>query len=646
MDGIVSKFTGEKQNIARIIPFILIIVFIISITSGKVYAYSNAANLTSGINVDILIILILIVGLIIVFFLEPVRIDIIALAVPIVLVFLKPWTNITTEDALSGFSNKATITILAMFILSKGIQQNGFIHILGNKIAEVTGENEKKQLITIVVLAGITACFLNNTPVVAIFIPMVMDLSRKTKSSPSKLLIPLSYASMMGGMMTLIGTSTNLLASDISERILDNPFSMFEFTKLGVVILITGIIYLITVGYYLTPKRRDPNKELTDEYKVEDYLTEIVIPSDSQLIGETMEDVIEERNINVNILQIVRSNFELVEPLSSKILEENDKLLIKTDKKTLLELVKTKEIQLLPKMKITTEKLEKNKRKKKLIEIIIPSDSFLEGKSLKELNFLKQFKSIVLAIKRGSSLSYDEIENLKLKSGDMLLILGDKSSVKELKKKDDPIIVDKVETEDFNKKKMMVSLAILLLVIFLAALGITSIVVSSLLGVIIMIITGCIKPTEIYDAVNWQVIFLLAGLIPLGIAIEKTGTAHFMANKLINITSSLPNIIILGIFYLFTAALTNLISNNASVILMIPVAINAAEQIGANPYAFVLAVTFAASTAFLTPVGYQTNLMVYSPGGYHFRDYVKVGLPLQILLSIVTPIFISIFWGI
>ncbi len=633
----------NRKNILKIFRVVLLLIIISLFFSTNVYASSQVEQDIS-INTGMIILFIIITVMVILFIFEIIRIDIVALSIPAILVILQPWTKISLEEALSGFSNKATITILAMFILSEAIKNNGFVQVLGDKIANLTGNNIKKQLFIICLIAGITATFLNNTPVVAIFIPIVVNLSRKTKTSPSKILIPLSYASMMGGVITLIGTSTNLLASDISQRLINHPFSMFEFTKLGLVIFAVGLTYLVTLGYWLTPERIDPDEEFTKEYKIETFISEIIVFPQSPFIGKSIDQIKEEKNYDMDVIKISREEMSLEEPLSSKTLKEKDQLLIRMDKETLENIMKSENLEFATKSKSRQDQLEED-LEKILIEVVIPNGSGLEGKTLEEVDFLNTYNSYVLAVKRGRDLP-EKLENIEIKPGDVLLLLGTEEALENLEKiKRDFIIIHKETTEDYKKSKMFTSLGIMAIVISLAVFNITPIVVSALMGVIAMIFTGCIKPNQIYQAVDWKIIMLLAGLIPLGIAMEKTGSTEYISVKLLSLTSNFPIIVNLGIFYLLTATLTQLISNRASVVLMIPIAIDVANKLGANPFAFVLAVTFAASNTFLSPLGNQTNLMVYGPGNYKFVDFIKVGAPLQIILSIVTPLFISIFWG-
>ncbi|MFP4660814.1 MAG: SLC13 family permease [Halanaerobiales bacterium] len=597
------------------------------------------------IGIDIIVVSILILVIVGLFFWEPVRLDIIALAIPVLLVIFNTWTRISVEEALSGFANEATITVLAMFILSRGIQNSGLMYIIGEKIAIIAGDKESTQVSIISTLSGSIAGFLNNTPVVAIFIPMVKNLARKTKTSPSRLLIPLSFASMMGGMVTLIGTSTNLLASDVSARLINHRFSMFEFTPLGLIVLIVGCMYLIFIGRKLLPERIDPNKGIFEEYEMQNYLTEVILEGGCSLIGKRLKDSYHLQDLDLDVIQLVRDG-KKYEPSDIHTIEENDRLLIRADQSTLFKLIKKDNIKLLPEIAVTEANLEQISSGRTLMEVVIPHDSSLDGSSLGEVNFLEDFNATVLAIRRGGKLSHMEMENIRLQPGDVLLLYALEKTKERLDHNTNFIYTREIaDKEAFSMKKVVASALTIAIVIGLAVFHVLPIVISAIAGVVVMIALGVLQPAEIYDAVNWQVIFLLAGLIPLGISMEQSGTANYISEQILLLSDILPSVIMLGVFYLITALLTNIISNNASVVLMLPVAVNAAQKLGANPFAFVMAVTFAASTAFLTPVGYQTNLMVYGPGGYKFKDYFKVGFPLQILLTVVTVLGISMIWG-
>jgi di/tricarboxylate transporter len=409
-----------------------------------------------------------------------------------------------------------------------------------------------------------------------------------------------------------------------------------------------GILYLITIGHRLIPERiRHDLKDYIEEYEIEKYLTEIKIAENSPLIGQDIGELLSNKGKNLDIIQLNRNNEKYMEPLELKTIRPNDHLVIRADYETVLEFAKINGVIILPEIKISQAQLENEITGQKVIELVIPDNSFLKGRTINNVNFLNRYDASLLAIRHGGEIAHTDIKNFYLREGDVLLLLAAENTIERLKENQNFIIRERDETETIAYKPLdiILSVGIAFSIIILASLKILPIPIATLAGVAAMVILKLIDPQEIYDSINWEVIFLLAGLIPLGVAIEQTGTAKFIANQILNIAGFLPDIIVLAIFYYMTTLLTDIISNNATVVLMIPVAINAADQIGANPFAFVLAVTFAASASFASPVGYQTNLMVYGPGGYKFRDYVLVGAPLEIIMTVIVPIAISIFWG-
>ncbi|MCF8001854.1 MAG: anion permease [Halanaerobiales bacterium] len=325
--------------------------------------------------------------------------------------------------------------------------------------------------------------------------------------------------------------------------------------------------------------------------------------------------------------------------------KKGDHLIIRADHETILKVMKRNELRLVPHSDIYQKNLKDPIKGQKLMEVVIPYGSFMQNQSISEVNFIERYGAAVLAIRRGEGLTHKRMQDIELKPGDVILLLVNEETADRFRRNENFIVSREIDTRDYEFSKVVKALTILVGVVALAAFNIIPIVISAPGGVIAMVATGCIDHKQIYDSINWEVIFLLAGLIPLGIAVEKTGTAQYIAYQVLGFSENFPPIIILATFYFLTALMTNIISNNASVILMIPVAVDVAQIINANVFSFILAVTFAASTAFLTPIGYQTNLMVYGPGGYKFKDYVVAGLPLQILLGIVTTFGIVYFWG-
>ncbi len=586
------------------------------------------------------------------FITEPLPIDIVAIGVLVTLVVLEPWTGVDAATGLGGFASTATITVLAMFILSEGVRQSGLINIIGTKIADRYGHSPYKQLLAVLGLSGGTAGFINNTPVVAVMIPMVNTLSQKTGISPSKLLIPVSYAAMLGGMLTLIGTSTNILASDVSARLIDRPFSMFEFTQLGLIVLVTGVVYLATVGRLLIPERISMSDELIEDFEMAEYLTEVVVTEESELVGKTITQSFEELAVDADIVQLVRDGRAFTEPLSRKEVRADDILVLRTDQQSLMTFIEAEGLELAPDAEVTDESLGADTTdiepasEQRLIEVVISPEASVLGETLETLNFRHRYDATVLAIRRGGEIIHARMDKRRLRGGDTLLIQASESTVQRFGNDRDFIVAGDLTLPDFRYNRIPVALGIIAIVIGLAAFEVVPIVISALGGIVAMVATGCVKSSEVYGAVDWSVIFLLAGLIPLGVAMERTGAAEWLAVSILSIAGGLSPILLLGLFYLFTALITNVISNNASVVLMIPVAIEAAESLGVDPFSFVLAVTFAASTAMLTPIGYQTNLMVYGPGGYKFTDFFRVGAPLQLILTVVTAVGITVIWGV
>ncbi|MFC6756783.1 MULTISPECIES: SLC13 family permease [Haloarcula] len=609
----------------------------------------------------------LILAALVLFATELVPVDVTAIAVMVALLSVEPVTatfvdlNLLAEplyvlhqpgddisplaQGLSGFASTATITVLAMFILSDGVQRTGIVQLLGAKLTSLTGDSETKQLGATIGLVGPISGFINNTAAVAILLPMVTDIAHEGNISPSKLLLPLSYASMFGGMLTLIGTSTNILASQLSAELLGRPFSMFEFTQLGIVVTIVGTVYLLTVGRWLVPGRIQPRKDLTEEFEMADYLAEVVVREDSPIIGQTVREALAETDLDVDVVQLVRDGRTFLEPLDQKTIRAGDVFAIRTDRDTLVELLDLDGLDVVPDVEVDDDELEQASDQQNLIELVVAPGSALVAETLVSSNFRQRYDATVLALRRGRELFRQRMDRIRLKVGDTLLVQATVDSIDRLDVSRDFIVAQEVERPDYRKSKIPVAIGIVAAVVGVAALTQVHIVVSALAGALAMVLSGCLRPQELYDAVQWDVIFLLAGVIPLGIALQETGGADLIADLFVLAAPGLPAILVLGLMYVVTALLTNIISNNASVVLMIPVAVEAAGQLGANAFAFVLAVTFAASTAFMTPVGYQTNLLVYGPGGYRFTDYLKVGAPLQAIFAVVTTLGIAYFWG-
>jgi di/tricarboxylate transporter len=572
-------------------------------------------------------------------------VDITAIAVMIALMLLE---LVTPEEGISGFSNSATITVMAMFILSAGIARTGAIQMVSNLLMRAGGKHLTRQIIAIGAIVGPISAFINNTAVVAIFIPVVETWCRKQSISTSKLLMPLSFATILGGMITTIGTSTNVLASGLSEKMGYGAFSLFEFSILGIITFVIGTLYLVLLAPRLLPDRKVPSSDgISGCYELKDYVSEIVITPGSGLIGQTLRSSQLQRKFDVDVLELIRNDIHFPQPLADKRLLAGDILLVRGGREDLLKIKDEREIDILPDVQFGQPLLEESlsSGEESIAEVLILSNSNLTGSTLKELRFRQRYNATVLAIRRGEELVRERLGKVPLRFGDLLLVQGPRESFLGLQTSQDLLVIEQRDVETLRRDKIPIAIAICLGVVIVAALDWFPILVSALAGVLLMVLTGCLKPGELYGSVRWDIIFLLAGLIPLGIAMDKSGSTQWLADHLVSLQGNLSGYWLLTFFFIITSLFTEILSNNASVVLLLPIAAKVAENLNLNPFAFILAVTFAASNSFLTPIGYQTNTMVYGPGGYRFVDFVRVGLPLNLLMALVTPPLIILLYG-
>ncbi|EMA44587.1 putative transport protein [Halococcus morrhuae DSM 1307] len=572
-----------------------------------------------------------------------VRPDVTALLVLVALVVLNPWTNVSPAQALAGFSNEATITVLAMLILSDGVRRTGVIRRLAAWVSDRVGTSESKQRGAIVAIAGSSAGFVNDTPVVALLVPLVTDLARRGNTSPSKLLIPLSYAAMMGGTLTLIGTSTNLLASGLAENLLGQSLTMFQFTPVGLVVLVTGALYLYFVAPRLLPERIDPDENAAEANRIEGLITEVDVDDASPLVDRTPTDAFDDVEGDVEVLGIVRNRQSQTPEMIERI-QAGDALIIRADSDTVAA-VDDRFGLLSGKSADEIDEVDADDDQS-VVEVVVPSGSAFAGETPTSARLAQRYDTALLAVRRGNSVIRKRLRDVELAVGDVLVLRTPEENVERLSNSRELVFVSEGGEESYREEKIPVALGILVGVVGLAGLGLLAIEIAALAGVVAMVLTGVLRPSELYEGVEWDVIFLLAGVIPLGIAMSNTGAANFIGALVAQSADFLPVIVVLGLFYVLTVILTNIISNNASVALMVPVGISAARSIGANPLAFVLIVMFAGSAAFLSPVGYQTNLFVYGPGGYEFTDYARVGAPLQVILTVVTTLGVALYFGV
>jgi di/tricarboxylate transporter len=588
---------------------------------------------------EIAFVLLLLVAAVVLFATEKLPVDLVALMVMSALMLSG---IITAREGLAGFSNTATVTVGAMFVLSAGLFKTGAVNNLGGILARLGGRSFWLMLVTLMVGVGILSAFINNTAAVAILLPIMVGVAREMNTSASKLLMPLSFASMFGGVCTLIGTSTNILVSSIAERRGQPAFEMFELAPLGLVMFAAGTVYMMAVGVRLIPDRR-AGGDLAQEFRMDDYLTDIVLLPEAKSTGKTLAESPLVGELGLAVLDVFREGTRLAAPSPDVVLEAGDVLRVRASVEKIRKLEGRVGIKLKPGSKWRDEDLESEEVK--LLEAVVAPGSPLDGVSLERSQFRQTFGATVLAIRHRGALMRENFSDLPLRAGDALLVEVKRDHLAQLKADRAFVIASEVGLPDFRRSKLIPAALILVGVVALAALNILPIVVSAIAGCVLLVLTGCITLDEAYKAIEWRIIFLLAGVLTLGVALEKTGAARLLSDAMLSGVGAWGLVALVSAFYLLTSVLTELMSNNATAALLAPVAIATAESLGVDPRPFLMAITFAASASFMTPIGYQTNTLIYGPGGYKFADFLKVGTGLNVIFWILATLLIPRLWS-
>jgi len=547
---------------------------------------------------------------------------------------------LTPEEGFAGFSNPATITVACMFIISTAIFKSGALSSVGVALTRIGRKNYLLCLLALMLIAGTLSAFINDTAVVALLMPVVVQVSDDIQVSPSKLLIPLSFGSLLGGVCTLIGTSTNILVSGIAQAQGQAPLGMFEFTPAGMLFLLLGIGYMFFVGRHLLPSRKKP-KDLSEEFNLGAYLTEVVLLPESPSVGEPLEKSGLVQNLDVEVMQVTRQGMKL-QATPSLVLQTDDVLKVRCRMEKFKKLKEEKGIMLKSEKKLDDELHLNNS---KLYEAIVTPNSYMEGKSLKALNFRAyNGGASVLAIRHRDEIVHEKPGHVKLSSGDVLLISATEQQAQQLRQNDDILLISQTERSPYDYSKIVPVLAISAGVVLTAAAGLAPIALSAVAGVVLLVLFRCIRGDEVYKAIDWKVVVMLAGLLSMGAALQKTGAARLLADYLIAGLGQYGPHVLLSVFFFITFMATNFMSNNATAALLAPIAIVTAEEMGVSVRPFLMAVAYAASLSFMTPMGYQTNTMIYGPGNYRFSDYLKVGTPLNLLFWLLASLIIPFFF--
>lgn len=547
---------------------------------------------------------------------------------------------LSPEEGFSGFNHPATITLGCIFVVSGGIFSSGILDGLSHRIIKLSKIHYSVALIVFCSISGLFSAFINDTAVVALLLPIALTVCRETNITPSRLLMPISFAALFGGTCTLIGTSTNILVSSYAKKYGVDEFGMFEFSGAALCLLAVGFTYMFIVGPLLLPKNRGDNEEFTK--KAETYITELYVEENCKDIGEHIDKSILVNDYNVNILSILRNgvlkhNFGK----NAKILE-GDILKILVPPETMSRLLSMEGYSVKGNKRM--KKAEDQYKSFNLYEVIIPFGSSLAGSSLKEINFRRQYNSSVVAIRQRGEVKYDKLTRVTLNEGDMLLMLSENEEINSLVSQNLIVKLSEYEKKKTNYKKAIPAVLIGVGVVLAASLNITSILISAMVGALLMVLLGILKPIEAYKAVEWKVIFMMAGVLSMGTALEKTGGATLIADYIMTTLGQYSAHITLAIIYLSALVLTNLISSKATAALLVPIVINLSQSMQISERPFLVAVMFACSLTFMTPMSYPTNTMVYAPGNYKFVDFLKMGTPLNLLIWLAACLVIPYFF--
>jgi len=587
---------------------------------------------------DLYIVLALTVGIIFVLAKEKLPVDMAAVFVAVVLIVTRV---LTPEQGLSGLGHPATVTVAAMFVLSAGLAKSGALGVAFTLLTRLGRHSGFLSILAMMIVVAFASAFINNTAVVAIFLPIALEVSRVTKMSPSRLLMPLSFASMFGGVCTLVGSSTNILVSAIAAGNGLRPFQMFEFSQLGLIMACAGIVYMLFIGIRLIPERRVEG-DLSRLFEISDYLTDVVLLPEAKSVGKPAPDSALAKDLTVELIAVFRDGQRIGMPLDKIILAAGDVVRLRGDSSQIAKLQTRHGVSLVSHLGWREKDAEAGEME--LVEAVIAPNSSLAGATLKSSRFTDRFQAKVLAVRHHGQVSNTKLDSVPLRPGDTMLLAVRHERLEALARNPAFVVVSLKGSAPLQKGKALLAFAILGAVIAASAFNLVPTVVAALAGCAAMVLTGCLKPADVYPAVDWKVIVMLGGLLPLGFALETTGAATILSQGMVSVFGPLGPWALLGALYFTTSVLTEIMSNAATAVLLAPIAISSASAMAIDPMPLLMAVTFAASASFMTPVGYQTNTLIYGPGAYRFGDFLRVGTPLNLLYWIMATALIPRFW--
>ena len=552
------------------------------------------------------------------------------------------------DEAVQGFGSHALLTLMGLFAVSAGLFRSGGLDRLRALIGSDAVRSPRRMIALMVGVVAPISGFIPNTPIVATLLPVIEGWCHRRGVSPSKVLLPLSFATVLGGTISLLGTSTNLLASDVSRQLGFGSLELFSFTAIGIPVWLLGGLYMLTVSDRLLPDRGQGDEDLLGGLARDGYLTDVLIPEQSELIGQSLHNSRLQRRFDVDVLELHRGQDSFSAPLADLPLQAGDRLLLRCNRDNLLRLQQEHTVTLAPigeQEEDLRELSGETTSPQRVVEVLLPNGSTLAGASVRDMRFRQRYNATLLAVRRGNQVLRELLGRVVLQAGDVLLLQAPVDAIRGLQANNDLVLLDELEKDLPTTDRKLVGMVIAALMILLPMLRILPLMASVLLAMVAMVATGCLRSGELLRSIRWDVILLLGSLSCFSVAMQKTGLAEALATDLLQSLKGWPAYGVLLVVFLLGQAFTEALSNGTTVVLLIPIATELAKGLAMPPMAFIFAITFAASQSFLTPIGYQTNLMVFGPGRYRFLDMPRYGAPLSIALALVVPWLICRHFG-
>jgi di/tricarboxylate transporter len=547
---------------------------------------------------------------------------------------------IPAEKVFSGFGHAAVITVAAVMIISKGLQNSGLIDLIARSISRL-GKGFTLQMIVLCSVTALASAFMNNVGALAIMMPVSIQLSQKNKYPPSRILMPLAFSSLLGGMMTMIGTPPNIIIATLRNDFVGEPFKMFDFAPVGFFLSFIGIVFISFIGWRFIPKRKGESSS-EDLFRIEEYITEVRVIKDSKYRGKSLKEIQETEDYEINVLGLIRKKSRIHAPNLSEVLKLYDVLIIEADSKNLKSFVDISGFKLLGGKEFRKDAV--GSKDISIREAIVANDSKLIGKTAASINMRSRYGLNLLAVARSNIRFRNRLDQIKFKSGDVLLLQGRTHVVDETIGNIGCIPLAERGLRIGYQNRIVLAVSIFVSAIIAGLTGLITVPVAFSLAALLFVLTNVISFRDVYKDIDWSVIVLLGAMIPVGMALEMSGGAETIAGQILRLGTNLPVWAILGVIMISTMALSNIVNNAATAVLMAPIAIIIAQNIGASIDPFLMTIALGASSPFLTPIGHQSNTLVMGPGGYKFSDYWKVGLPIEIIVILAGIPLIMLFW--